>query len=69
MGAKSIQHITESELGFEGDVKGYISQIDDNGYYYAEVLDGDSYLANYARSKDITELQKWLTDEIYNYFS
>jgi len=67
MGYKSIAHISATDLGFPAnvDVNGYISQKVD-GKYYAEVLndvgDGD-----YAESSDLTELQKWITDTVYEY--
>lgn len=64
MGFKSIQHITESELGFDVnvDVKGYISE-PVNGVYYAEVIQSNGD-ADYA-SGEIDELQKWITDKVY----
>src|SRR5690606_20175006 len=67
MGYKSIAHISAVDLGFPVgvDVNGYISQEVD-GKYYAEVLD-DGANADYAESSDITELQKWITDTVYEY--
>lgn len=66
MGYKSIQHITEAEVGCEGDVKGYISQPVD-GIYYAEILGEGGAFELYVKSDDISELQKLLSDKIYEY--
>ena len=64
MGFLSIASITESDLGFdlELDVKGYISE-EINGFHYAEVMDseGNSW---YAKG-ELDEMQKWVTDKVY----
>lgn len=65
MGRNSIQNISASDLGFEEDIQGYISIQDEDGFYYAEYLDSEG-TGEYAKSKNIDELQKWLTDSIYN---
>lgn len=64
MGYKSIQHIAESDLGFDIDldVKGYISE-PVGGVYYAEVMDGDGN--SYYACGEIDEMQKWVTDKVY----
>lgn len=64
MGFKSIQNITSSTLGFDPsvDITGYISEPVE-GVYYAEVMQSNGD-ADYACG-DIDELQKWVTDKIY----
>lgn len=64
MGFKSIASISASDLGFDNDVTGYISEEVD-GKYYAEVLDRDGN-GEYAEGH-IGELQKWITDKVYEY--
>jgi hypothetical protein len=65
MGFKSIQSITEYEVGFDSslyDVKGYISEpVDD--VYYGEVMDGDGN-CEYACGT-LSEMQKWTTETVY----
>jgi len=66
MGFKSIQSITESEVGFNSfdyDVKGYISE-HVNSVHYAEVIDEDGN-AEYA-SGTLDEMQKWVTETVYS---
>jgi len=65
MGSNSIQSISASDLGFEEDIKGYISIQDEDDFYYAEYKDAEG-TGEYAKSKNIDDLQKWLTDSIYN---
>jgi len=66
MGYKSIQSITANDLGFEEDITGYISEEVD-GYYYAEILDGDCHISEYAKSDRIDEIQQWLTNSIFDF--
>ncbi|HTF81276.1 MAG TPA: hypothetical protein VL947_06115 [Cytophagales bacterium] len=68
MGTNSIRHISARDLGLEEDVQGYISVQDSDGFYYAEVLDGDGN-GSYAKAKNIDEVEKWLTDTVYRYAS
>lgn len=64
MGFKSIQKLCSSDLGFAFpvDVTGYISE-EVNGVYYAEVMQSNGD-ADYACG-NIDELQKWVTDKVY----
>ena len=64
MGNNSIACISASDLDFEQDIVGYISIVDEDGFYYAEYLNSEG-VGEYAMSQSIDELQKWLTDSIY----
>ena len=64
MGTNSIQKITAQDLGFDEDIVGYISEADEEGFYYAEYLDTEGY-GEYAKSSSIDELQMWLTQNIH----